>query len=189
MSQRAATAYAMGERPWSKWTKSDLLAAADKGLDEKTIKKLSTYRSDNLRTVLLRRTSWHHTSKMFNETDFYAPHIDADDIPDIIMELDAGAAAEAMRREKADAEMRVARKTRIEYGEWTSSRSHPKLETSEAYAVVVGNWAYLANGRRKKLDGAHIRVLASYRKAPRGTAEEFRTIMARVPATARPNAK
>jgi hypothetical protein len=83
---------------------------------------------------------------------------------------------------KAKAEHDEARpvKALIEYGEWEGSRNHPRLVTSTSRAVIVGGWAVLADGRRKRLTGRHIRVLARYDRAPRGTAAEYRLIMGHV---------
>jgi hypothetical protein len=51
---------------------------------------------------------------------------------------------------------------------------------STSRAVIVGGWAVLADGRRKRLAGRHMRVLARYDRAPRGTADEYRLIMGHV---------
>lgn len=83
---------------------------------------------------------------------------------------------------KAKAEHDEARpvKSLIEYGEWEGSRNHPRLVTSTSSAVIVDGWAELEDGRRKKLSGRHMRVLARYDRAPRGTADEYRLIMRHV---------
>lgn len=72
MSNNAVEAYAEGEKPLSKWTKKAILEEArEEGLSEEVIKSLSSYPLYELRMISLRKSSWHHTSKMFNETDFY----------------------------------------------------------------------------------------------------------------------
>ena len=76
MSVRAAQAYGRGEKPRSKWTKRDMLAEihdtyADRLSDEQwqAIKRLT--RTEML-DGLFYASSWHHTSKMYNRTDFYS---------------------------------------------------------------------------------------------------------------------
>lgn len=67
MSNNARAAYADGEKPLSKWTKSEILDAIGEKLE--IAKKLTV---SELRNELLTRSSWHHTGKMYNCTDFYA---------------------------------------------------------------------------------------------------------------------
>lgn len=67
MSNNAVDAYSDGEMPLSKWTKSEMLAAFEAVRDDIDFSKLTV---SELR-LFLRRSSWHHTSKHFNKTDFY----------------------------------------------------------------------------------------------------------------------
>ena len=79
MSVRAEQAYESGEMPKSKWTKQAMLAAIHDWLDEHHI-QLTDKQARNLsklpRMVMFENlfcaSSWHHTSKQFNKTDFYA---------------------------------------------------------------------------------------------------------------------
>lgn len=72
MSNRAVEAYKNGEMPLSKWTKKAILAAIEQEYpnlySQFDFKKLST---ESLKS-LLTKTSWHHTSKFFNKTDFFS---------------------------------------------------------------------------------------------------------------------
>lgn len=78
MSVRAEQAYESGEMPKSKWTKQSMLAAIHDWLDEHHI-QLTDKQARNLsklpRMVMFENlfcaSSWHHTSKQFNKTDFY----------------------------------------------------------------------------------------------------------------------
>lgn len=67
MSVRAMEAYESGEMPRSKWTKQAILDC----YSEKMQKELKKFNLETLRNNCLRYSSWHHTGKMLNETDFY----------------------------------------------------------------------------------------------------------------------
>ena len=62
MSNNAVSAYADGEKPLSKWSKSDVISAiADElGVNESDIELKYPYR------YYLKKTSWHHTSSKYN---------------------------------------------------------------------------------------------------------------------------
>lgn len=78
MSKRAAAAYAEGEMPKSRWTKEAMLAAIAEALDDEGI-ELTAEQMSNLekmpKSIMFNRyfwrSSWHHTSKFCNVTDFY----------------------------------------------------------------------------------------------------------------------
>lgn len=67
MSNNAVAAYAAGEMPLSKWTKTALLAMCGDQAGE-----LSRLSVAELRRELLIKSSWHHTSSHYNKTDFYS---------------------------------------------------------------------------------------------------------------------
>jgi len=70
MSNNAVAAYDNGEKPISRWNKSDIIEIVEElGWDVKSLKKFST---DALKSVLLSETSWHHTGKKFRRTHFYS---------------------------------------------------------------------------------------------------------------------
>lgn len=71
MSNNAVAAYENGEKPMSKWTKTDMLYELKKVNPEivELAKKLTV---SELKSRLLKWTSWHHTSSKFNQTDFYS---------------------------------------------------------------------------------------------------------------------
>lgn len=72
MSERAAAAYASGERPLSRWGKADLLKEIGESYGEGAAEKASSMPLPLLKERFLSRSSWHHTGKMFRRTDFYA---------------------------------------------------------------------------------------------------------------------
>jgi len=76
MSVRVAEAYDNDEMPRSKWTKQAMLArmagyCEDCGLDCKA-DVLEGMARDELFHRFFYRSSWHHTGKLFNQTDFYS---------------------------------------------------------------------------------------------------------------------
>ena len=173
MSERAKEAYDQGEMPLSKWTKATILEELnDAKIDVATVRK---YSAQTLRDYFLYYSSWHHTGKYFNETDFYGI-----DIPESIdfERLD--------QLEKANKEQRVQSKQTkkeikpeialVTYGEWVGTRSHPKLESHTAYAIIIGNVAHLADGKTKRLSGSHIDVVQTFKRCPRGHKAEIDNI-------------
>ena len=78
MSRRAVEAYESGEKPKSKWTKAAMLqeiAAYCDEFDMEMPDEAWVYLRKLTKAELFNRffykTSWHHTSKYFNATDFY----------------------------------------------------------------------------------------------------------------------
>lgn len=163
MSNNAVLAYNNGEKPLSKWTKAEILDGLPDSL-KASAKRLTV---SEIKGLFLRYSSWHHTSSMYNRADFYslrdADEVTAADIEDVIT------------RRKPEPEKPQAIKALVRYGEWEGTRKHPKLVEKESYAVIVGNWAYLPEGK-KRIDGKHFRVITTYPKAPKGTAEIFKEI-------------
>ena len=81
MSRRAAEAYEAGEMPKSKWTKKAMVAAIQSYCDEFDMlfdpDLLKGMHKDEVFERFFHESSWHHTSKFFNETDFYKLDEDA----------------------------------------------------------------------------------------------------------------
>lgn len=74
MSKRAAAAYNGGEKPKSKWTKKAMLEVIDECLKEKGLKltiDLKSLKKDEIFDKYFAYSSYHHTSKMCNVTNFY----------------------------------------------------------------------------------------------------------------------
>ena len=73
MSNNAVEAYENGEKPLSKWTKSDILTELEEnGVSPDIISLAKSLKLSDLKEIFLYKSSWHHTSKMYNRTDFYA---------------------------------------------------------------------------------------------------------------------
>lgn len=83
MSNNAVEAYNNGEMPLSKWNKSEIINAISEIREENIdlFKKLTT---KTLKDCFLKKSSWHHTSYKFNETDFYS--INEEKVEDISLE-------------------------------------------------------------------------------------------------------
>lgn len=140
MSVRAKEAYENNEKPKSQWSKDELVDAVlsfNSNVDEKMVKKLSV---DYLRQNFLEMTSWHHTGKFFNRTDFYSINEDAIEQltnEDITKHLDY---VKSERAEKLAMKDKIAQKKKedeilgnyiadVSYTEWEHKRPHEvKLE-------------------------------------------------------------
>ena len=73
MSNNAADAYEAGEKPLSKWTKNNIIATVGKDVIDRN-PQLKALNLKELRAIFLTQDGWHHTSKFYNETNFYACH-------------------------------------------------------------------------------------------------------------------
>lgn len=74
MSKRASAAYINGEKPLSRWTKKAIIDAINEW-EEKNNRlmtvNVNAMTKDDLIERYIRYSSWHHTSKMINVTEFY----------------------------------------------------------------------------------------------------------------------
>lgn len=72
MSNRAREAYNDGEMPLSKWTKKEIISNIilnnNNSIDENLLNKMTV---KELQDNFLNYSSWHHTGKFYNETNFY----------------------------------------------------------------------------------------------------------------------
>lgn len=74
MSNRAREAYDKGEKPYSKWTKEDIIDS----LPEEYREEFNKLPLKDLKSIFLYVSSWHHTGKYFNKTDFWSINDDID---------------------------------------------------------------------------------------------------------------
>lgn len=83
MSNNAVDAYDNGEMPISKWSKKAIIKRIEEAIDDGDIElqcsfdELKKLPLEFLKSDCLRYSSWHHTSKFYNETDFYSLDIDS----------------------------------------------------------------------------------------------------------------
>lgn len=169
MSNRAVDAYEDGEMPLSKWTKKMIISEVVEH-EHFTEEELKKYPKKVLAEYFLFESSWHHTSKFCNATDFYS--IDEDIAKEgSIEELEEINKRYTLERKpKKEIKKLEARKAHITYLEWGGTRTHPKATNVDAYAVIIGNWAYLEDGKKKSICSNGFKVIKYLDRAPRGSA-------------------
>lgn len=185
MSVNASDAYERGEMPLSRWTKTKILQCTRKPVIERL--QLESVPLDVLKIYALEETCEHHTSKLYNSTAFYCVRSEISDACELGCGIDeererlhvAWVEAMAMRGAKPRHMERVATKARVSWDEW--DQRGKRFVHFESWAVLSGPWAYCERGKRKKVDGSHFEVLATYTRAPRGAGDVFRRLMALVP--------
>ena len=180
MSNRAVDAYEDGEMPLSKWTKKMIISEVVEH-EHFTEEELKKYPKKVLAEYFLFESSWHHTSKFCNATDFYS--IDEDIAKEgSIEELEEINKRYTLERKpKKEIKKLEARKAHITYLEWGGTRTHPKATNVDAYAVIIGNWAYLEDGKKKSICSNGFKVIKYLDRAPRESAVIFKRILKRLP--------
>lgn len=143
MSNNAIAAYQDGERPLSKWTKADILRLC--GEKAAMLKQLTV---KELREHLLFKSSWHHTSKYFNATDFFSfdedelESITAKDVEFII----------SCRPQKSEKKPVTTITAEVKYTHWRGSRNHPRpVECVEIVTYKSTDKMVLTNNGNKRL--------------------------------------
>lgn len=167
MSERAAEAYANGEMPLSKWSKTAILAALREDEHEELAAALEgrQYTLAFLKAQFLRNSSWHHTSCKYNSTDFYSLDTLADDDEAYIAELPAQLAAwQAAAGAKVEKEVTPWRKGKLVWQQWEQMRGRRGRYVQRSAAGWVrqeGAWMCLYDGRGKSRKLLTRRSLAS----------------------------
>ena len=156
MSNRAAVAYELGEKPLSKWLKEDLIneileiaEVCDKEIDKKLLKKI---KAKTLKNYFLYCSSWHHTSAWCNRTDFYS--VDEDKVVGLTTEKIQELVGANPTKEEPTIE-----KWECAFLEWSGTRRHPKATEVIEVGEVKGNWFYRANGTKKSVNANGFRFL------------------------------
>ena len=134
MSNNAVWAYENGEMPLSKWTKAAILEAC--GDKAEMLKPLTVA---ELRAEFLINSSWHHTSKHYNCTDFYM--IDADKLDEITGEDVAAIIARRQPKKKAVKVEKKTVKAEVTYTVWVGQyRNYRKpRQITEVVDFVEGD--------------------------------------------------
>ena len=151
MSENAALAYSCGEKPLTKWTKKEILKILGEKFSVKPehMELFRKMRLEDLKNKLLICSSWHHTSKFYNRTDFYSVDYNENKKYAITTE---------QKEPTQEKEVLVYAK----YLEWSGSRRHPRAKEHESYGVIKGNWFYFLDGgtlRKKKTDSTGFHVI------------------------------
>lgn len=155
MSERAALAYSDGEKPFSKWTKKDIInvikeEAADPSsyykIDNNVIMALEKTPVKTLKNAVLSCTSWHHTSSYYNHTNFYT--VDLEKVEALTVER-----VEALNTQNTEPMQEPEPELwECVYLEWSGTRKHPKAEEVRAVGEIRGNWFYLPGGNKKSIN-------------------------------------
>ena len=166
MSVRAVDAYDSGLKPLSKWTKAGIInAVRNADLFEQTIdndtlaNELGKIKFGKLKEELLVKEEWHHTSCMYNATDFYG--IDTEKLETLTIE-EIG----KWGNYKEDVKEITMYRGNLIYLEWSGTKKHPKAKERclENVVIVEKGCFYIAyddNGNeimRKKMDSRGTKI-------------------------------
>ena len=149
MSNNAVAAYEDGEKPLSKWTKTDIFDAINEQEVELkcSIEKLKKLPVKILKEICLIYSSWHHTSNHYNKTDFYSLDVERiesltdDKIEEFLSDYKADKKVESKPSEE---------KWKCAFLEWSGSRKHPKATEVIEEGIIKGDWFYRKDGSKKK---------------------------------------
>ena len=131
MSNNAVDAYENGEKPLSKWTKQDILDEMRQiGYSAEMLEKAKSTNVSNLKSAMMRRSSWHHTSCKYNRTNFYS--VDSDKT---LNDLDFKE-IKKVKIEKVNPMYVVAL---VRYDDWRGSKKHPKKVEVEEVVKYMSN--------------------------------------------------
>lgn len=183
MSVRASEAYSQGEKPLSKFNKEDVNIVKRFLTENSLIPEDLEIKVYHLKEFLedCGRSSWHHTGKYFNETDFYSfayaisdgydadldyikkENVDQDRLNEFIEIIQT-----KRERKKATKVSQVDKEkdyyfADVSYEEWEGSRRYPKLRSYTDQALIYGNYAYLLGVyKKKRLSGSHFYIDKAY---------------------------
>lgn len=105
MSNRAVEAYENGEMPKSKWNKLAILKEIDFLFPKEVVDYFSTFPLMELFSSVMTKTSWHHTGKFANETDFYS--VDEEKVKRVFKEHKSKSEREESRKKEIERREKV----------------------------------------------------------------------------------
>ena len=147
MSNNAVDAYRSGEKPKSKWTKTEIIEECIREkVDPKTIAALKKLPADDVKNQCLRKTSWHHTSSMYNRTDFYS--LDSSRLGDI----------DTSKLKPSKKEAKTTSRVTATYLVWSGTKKHPKAAEVTENGTISGNWFISDSGVRKSTTARGFRL-------------------------------
>ena len=161
MSERAVEAYERGERPMSRWKKDDILDAIEEAVENEELslrcdyEKLKKAPEKVLRDVC---TSWHHTGKFYNVTEFYSLNmyvIAKLTDEDLEKDIEEHREEQKEKRKKKPKE----EKARCLFLEWYGPRNHRKAKETIEDGIIKGNWFYRENGHKKSINSRGFSIL------------------------------
>lgn len=135
MSNNAVAAYRSGEMPLSKWGKAEILEA----IGEFSSLDFSKLTKKELQDFLY-KSSWHHTSKHYNCTEFYC--VDDGKVhetteTDILHIMSFRKPKEKAERKPKEKPLFVT--ALVEYDFWTGTKKHPKKNTAKETVRFMSN--------------------------------------------------
>ena len=142
MSERAVEAYRKGEKPLTKWTKDEILKCI-KSCYPDVAEHCSHFSLSFLRKHFLYCSSWHHTGKYYNKTDFYAFETDLN-VEDILS---------IKETKKPKPEVSEFYPVLASWIEWEGTRNHPKPVVCSSYGRSNGTVFYSFSGTKKLCSG------------------------------------
>lgn len=168
MSKRAVEAYNNGEKPISKWTKSEIVHAVkeiikDYEIDPKfDVNNLPKYSKEALKRAFLSYTSWHHTSSYCNETSFYA--VDEDAVSSVTEETlqrisDNIKAEKKAKKKEKDKSNENSSVYLCSYFIWEGTKRSPVPRECINAGVFKGNWFIMNGGKRKSVDAKGFKMI------------------------------
>ena len=185
MSERAAAAYDMGEKPFSKWTKSEIIERLQKLIDSgdlestpEDMKRIKRLTAKTVKYAFLKKSSWHHTGKYYKETDFY-------DIVDDFSKINLDDLEQIDRWTRSKiAEAKIAKRSDkyaiITYY-WTENRGSKKwariYECKQNFlAKIKGKAAIIAKGWQKDKKVYNYSIVHEFEGKPRKNAKELKLL-------------
>lgn len=166
MSQRAREAYNSGEMPLSKWTKATILDSISLYIKKEqlniSISNLNKCSKEILKEYFLYNSSWHHTSKFCNKTDFYSLDTDlietltADKINNLIEKTNKI----KLEKRKDSQNKEVIKYYKVEYLKW---RERSKCVQVIDFGEIRGDWFYAA-GYKKNINTNGFKILKEISK-------------------------
>ena len=154
MSNNAIQAYEDGEKPFSKWTKAAIFEAIAENSDiynfnSGIIAELRKMPVKALKSLVLIKTSWHHTSSHFNRTDFYS--VDFGKIENLTSE-EIKNASDFATEESKEKEIEKPEMWECKFLEWSGTRKHPTATEYTEVGEIRGNWFFRKNGSKKSIN-------------------------------------
>lgn len=185
MSERAAEAYDMGEKPLSKWTKSDIIERLQELIDSgdfestpEDMERIKRLTSKTVKYAFLKKSSWHHTGKYYNETYFYDivddfSKINIDDLEQIDRWMRSKMAEEKISK--------CSEKYAIITYHWTENRGSKKwariYECRQNFlAKICGKAAIITKGWQKDKKVYNYSIVHEFKGKPRKNSKELKLL-------------
>ena len=163
MSNNAVAAYESGEKPLSKWTKTDILEGIEKAIREEeltlncSMEKLKKLNVKLLKEICLTCSSWHHTSNHYNKTEFYS--LDDDEIAELTDEKIENILSEYKSEKPVEP---TEERWQCAFLEWSGTRKHPKIVGTKTFTGIVKNgWMQCPDGHKRNI---YANSCVSYKK-------------------------